>query len=265
MAPQAGLQLYTLRNVLAQDFTGTIRQVAAIGYAGVETAFFGGAISARKAAAQIAEVGLTIFSAHTALPLGGERDAVLRTAADQGCQRIVWHGWPRDPRYDTLDGILQLADIYNRANSVAIDNGLTFGIHNHWWECELVEGRYPYRVLLEHLDPRIFFEPDTYWAKTAGLDPAAFVAELGARAPLLHVKDGPATQDDPMTPLGTGIMDIGAVIRAGGEATEWVIVELDEVAGDLLAAVAQSYRYLTSNGLAQGKDGVTALERRGAD
>lgn len=252
MAARVGLQLYTLRDMLAKDFTGTIRRVAAMGYVGVETAFLGEEIVARDAAARIAEVGLTIVSAHTALPLGNERDAVLRTAHDQGCQRIVWHGWPRDPRYDTLDGILELADTYNRANSVAVENGLTLGIHNHWWECEPVEGRYPYRVLLEHVDPSIFFEPDTYWAKTAGLDPAAFVAELGARAPLMHIKDGPATRDDPMTPLGTGVMDIGAVIGAGGEATEWVIVELDEVAGDMFAAVAQSNRYLRSRGFVRG-------------
>ena len=37
------LQLYTVRDVLAQDFEGTIRKVADMGYVGVETAnLFGG-------------------------------------------------------------------------------------------------------------------------------------------------------------------------------------------------------------------------------
>ncbi len=253
MAPQAGLQLYSLRDALEQDFAGTIRQVAPIGYAGVETAFFSENVAPREAARQLRELDLPIFSAHTALPVDGERDAVLRLADDLGCRRIVWHGWPRDPRYDSVDGIYELAELFNRANAVAVENGLTLGIHNHWWECQPVEGQYPYRIFQERLDPRIFFEPDAYWAKTAGLDPAALLKELGPRAPLVHIKDGPATQDAPMTPLGTGTMDIPALVQAGDGATEWLVVELDEVAGDMLDAVRQSYRYLTENGLAQGR------------
>jgi hypothetical protein len=48
-------------------------------------------------------------------------------------------------------------------------------------------------------------------------------------------------------------MDIPALVQAGDGATEWLVVELDEVAGDMLDAVKQSYRYLTENGLAQGR------------
>jgi len=33
---------------------------------------------------------------------------------------------------------------------------------------------------------------------------------------------------------------------------EWLIVELDSCEGDMMEAVAQSYRYLTSAGLAVG-------------
>jgi hypothetical protein len=76
--------------------------------------------------------------------------------------------------------------------------------------------------------------------------------ELGPRAPLVHVKDGLTTQDAPMAPLSTRTMDIPALVQAGS-AIAWLVCELDEVAGDMLAAVKQSYRYLTENGLAQGR------------
>ncbi len=124
-------------------------------------------------------------------------------------------------------------------------HGLAFGIHNHWWECEQVEGHYPYRVLLAELDPGVFFELDAYWARVAGLDPAAVVAELGARLPLLHLKDGPAVRGEPMTALGTGALEISAILRAAGEGLEWAVVELDTCATDVFEAVDRSYRYLS--------------------
>ena len=64
----------------------------------------------------------------------------------------------------------------------------------------------PYRVLLEELDPAIFVEFDAYSARSDGRGPAAFAAGLGARLPLLHLKDGPAVQEEPrrMVALGTG-------------------------------------------------------------
>src|SRR5690348_1417283 len=126
MAAQIGLQLFTVREQLARDLLGTLALVAAMGYAGVETAFF-----------------------DEAIPLGAGRDFARRTAEAFGCRRIVWHGWPRDDRYDSLDGIRRLAAEFNAANANAVADGLIFGIHNHWWECEPVEGTVPFHVLLE--------------------------------------------------------------------------------------------------------------------
>jgi sugar phosphate isomerase/epimerase len=252
MTARIGLQLYTLRHLSPRDFEAALGRVAEIGYAGVETAFFEEGTSPREIAGRLADLGLAIIAAHTDLPLGAGQETALRMADDLGCRRVIWHGWPRDPRYSSIDGILQLAEEYNAANAVAREHGLTLGLHTHWWECETVEGRPAYRTLLEHIAPDIFIEPDMYWARVAGLEPAAMLAELGPRAPLVHIKDGPATYDDPMAPLGSGVLDIPAIVRAGAETAEWTIVELDEVAMDAMEAVAQSYRYMVDNGYAQG-------------
>ena len=92
---------------------------------------------------------------------------------------------------------------------------MTFGMHNHWWEFLQVEGRYAYQVMLDWLDPDIFFEIDTYWVQTAGVDPAQVIRELGARVPILHIKDGPCVKCEPMTAVGDGVMDFHAVVKAG--------------------------------------------------
>jgi sugar phosphate isomerase/epimerase len=87
----------------------------------------------------------------------------------------------------------------------------------------------------------------------AGLDPAEVVRGLGARAPLLHLKDGPAdSRTSDMTALGTGAMDLAAIVDAGKPHTEWLIVELDRCATDMMEAVVESYQYLTKAGLARG-------------
>ncbi|MCB0153938.1 MAG: sugar phosphate isomerase/epimerase [Anaerolineae bacterium] len=247
------LQLYSIRETLAQDFEAGIRKVAAMGYAGVETAGFAGTTAA--AASQLfAELGLRVCSAHAPLPVGDDKNKVLDDLAALGCHRLISAYLPPE-QYQTLDGVKQACDRFNEANAVAVENGLSFGVHNHWWEFQPVAGHYPYHLWLERLDPAIFFEIDTYWVKTAGLDPLAVVGEFGERAPLLHIKDGPATTDEPMLAVGSGVMDIPGVVRAGSGHTEWLIVELDRCATDMLAAVEQSYHYLVQEGLGHGQNG----------
>jgi sugar phosphate isomerase/epimerase len=105
--------------------------------------------------------------------------------------------------------------------------------------------------LLEHLSPDVFLEIDTYWVKTAGVDPAAVLREIGRRAPLLHIKDGPAVQEAPMTAVGAGVLDWPAVAEAS--SAEWWIVELDRCATDIWEALQQSYTYLTGMRFVRGK------------
>jgi len=94
---------------------------------------------------------------------------------------------------------------------------------------------------------------DTYWAKVAGVNPADVIAELGGRAPLLHIKDGPGRAEDAMEPIGDGIMDVPGIVEAGGSTTEWLIVELDRCDIDMMTALEKSYSYMTEQGLAKGK------------
>jgi sugar phosphate isomerase/epimerase len=247
MTPLIGLQLYTLRETLPDDLAGGLRRVAEIGYQGVETAFFDPRVTPENTVPLLRELGLTVLATHAPLPLGENHDTTLRLAETLGCQRIVWHGWPEDPRYASRAGILALAEEYNRAAVVAASHGLQLGIHNHWWEMRHSEGVLPYQLLLAELDPAIFFELDTYWAKVAGRDPVAVLAELGPRAPLIHIKDGQATAEQPMpmAALGDGALDVRAIVAAAAHA-EWLVVELDEVAGSMDTAVERSFRYLAA-------------------
>jgi len=244
------IQLYTVREDLAKDFAAGVRKIAAMGYRGVETAGFPGT-TPQAADKLFRDLGLAVPAAHTPLPLGERQSEVLEAMEAIGCKRII--SSLKGDQLKTLDQVKRACETLNEANAVAVGRGLTFGLHNHDLEYRLVEGSYPYQVMLKLLDPKIFFEIDTYWVKTAGLDPAAVVKELGPRAPLLHIKDGPAVKGKPMTAVGEGVMEFSSIVTAGQGSTEWMIVELDECATDMMTAVEKSYRFLVENGLADGK------------
>jgi sugar phosphate isomerase/epimerase len=254
--PKIGLQLYTVRASIEHDFEVTMRRVAEIGFLGIETYALPANVPLARAARVFRDAGLTVLGMHVELPVGERREAGLRLADAYACDRVVDAGWPQGDRYKDRAATRRTADVYNEIAEFLAGRGLRFGLRNHWWEFEETDGIVPFDYLLEHLDTRVFFEIDTYWAKTAGADPAKVVADFGARAPLLHIKDGPAVKGDAMVrqvPAGAGVVDFPAIARAGGGNTEWMIVEFDEFAGDIFEGIRRSYTYLTASVLAEGR------------
>jgi sugar phosphate isomerase/epimerase len=242
MTREIALQLYTIREVMAKtSFEQAVRSVSEMGYTAVETAGFPGT-TAQEAARLFAELGLRVTSAHVPLPLGDKKQEVLETIEALGRPAIVCTQiGPDDVK--TLDTVKQLCERLNEGNLTAKSSGMEFGIHNHWWEFGALGGRLIHHIMLDLLAPDIFLEVDTYWIKVAGQNPAQIVSALGARAPMLHMKDGPATKEDPMTALGEGVMDFRE-IRAAAIPEAIEIVELDRCGTDILTAVKKSREFL---------------------
>ena len=261
--PGVALQLYTVRNEIEQDTEGTLRRVAELGFHHVETAFWPKDVSAAQAAGLLREYGLKPVAAHIELPASSEsRKAFLEAARNYDCTRMIWHGWPEDPRYQTTEGTKELIRLYREASRFAQDNGLTFGLHNHWWEFRNSPGdKRVFDHWMEGLDDATFLELDTYWIKVAGYDPAQVIGEAGERVKFIHLKDGPArwheqlAQDnpDPMTAIGKGVQDIPAIINASRAHVEWIVVEMDKVEGDVFEVLSDSLH--TLNVLLDGQSG----------
>lgn len=261
------LQLYTVRDQIKSNLHDTLHKVADIGFEAVETAFWPENISVKQAGKYLKDAGLKVSSAHIELPVDDKtKNAMLDAAEAFDCKKMIWHGWPEDKRYNSLEGTKELVNIYNESNHFAKSHGLQFGLHNHWWEYRNKVGdKHVYEVLLSSTEPDIFFELDTYWIKVAGYDPAEIVAKFGKRAPLLHIKDGPAIyraslaedNPDPMVAVGKGTQNFPAIVKAANGNTEWMIVEMDKTATDVFVAIQDSYNYLIKNKLAIGKRQVS--------
>jgi sugar phosphate isomerase/epimerase len=246
------VQLYSLREEAATDFTGVLARLGRAGFVGVELAGFHDLTPAQFAAV-IADAGLVVSSAHFGDASPEAFKATLDDLATVGCDTAVLAFLPPGA-FATLDAVKASADSINAAAAIGADRGVTVGYHNHWWEFETsFDGRTAWAHLFDLLDPLVIAELDIYWATVGGADPKALLAEHGARIPLLHVKDGPADNfKSAMVAVGSGAIDIAGTL-ANAPAAAWHIVELDRCDTDMFEAVEASYRYLTTSGLSRGR------------
>jgi sugar phosphate isomerase/epimerase len=252
MKPLA-LQLYSVRDAAKDDFAGTLKKVAEMGYAGVELAGMHGH-TAEQVRDMLQDVGLKATSVHQGDVTSENVSEVAESARMLRFDNIVIPHRPAECFHDPM-AIEQLANDLEVTAGLLEAQGMTLSYHNHDHEMVLIDGRHAFEILLE-LAPRLRPQVDTYWASDHGkYDPAEFVANVGARARSIHIKDGPLEKGAAMTALGTGRMDIPAVVEAADafEGIEWLIVELDRCDGDMLQAVEQSAKYMIGEGLAEGR------------
>ncbi|AVH55923.1 MULTISPECIES: sugar phosphate isomerase/epimerase family protein [Streptomyces] len=238
------VQLYTLREELADDRDRTLRRLAGIGYGAVEPYRPQDDPEGFRALAD--DLGLTISGAHCGALLDPRAvPEIFAAARILGTDHlIVPAGIPHED-FTTREGLARAAGTLNRLAEQAAPHGLRIGYHNHWWELEpRIEGRHALEVLAEQLAPEVFLEIDTYWAAVGGADVVSVLRRLGERVHALHIKDGPVLKGEPHTAVGQGRMPVPRILAAAPHAQP--VVELDSCAGDMMTALAESHAYLTS-------------------
>ena len=223
-----GIQLYTVRQTLGRDFTGTVKELAEMGYKGVEFAGQYGNLEPAELAAFLKDVGLTCCGQHVGandIATAGSKPYAYAKAL--GCPYLTTSGcgevskdWP---------GAIEL---YRKAGAVAKANGCVFTYHNHAQEFVKFDGVYAEDILLQKTDPvEVQAELDTFWIRKGGPDPVAYIAQYEGRVPQIHLKDmNPLTCE--FTEVGNGLMDLKAIFKVGKQVgAKWVIVEQDVCPG----------------------------------
>jgi len=183
-----GVQLYTVRDAMKEDFDGTLAKVAAVGFREVEFAGYFDH-SPKDVKASLDHAGLVSPSAHFNNSfLGDPWPGVLESAKIIGQQYVICSFIDEKTRAEP--GIWpRMADMFNHAGEEARKAGIQFGYHNHSFEFTPVDGKLPYDILLNNTDPNLVkMEMDLYWIVNAGADPLAYFSRYPGRFPLVHVK-----------------------------------------------------------------------------
>ncbi len=190
-----GIQLYSVRVLMAADVTATLELIASTGYREVEFAgYFDYSPADLKAI--LAAVGLQAPSAH--LPYSAfleSPEKVLEHATAMGHQFVVvpW----LDPESRSLDHYRAHAENFNRWGELCKGAGIQFAYHNHQFEFEETEGTLPFDLLLAETDPSLVqFELDLAWARAAKADSVAYFKAWPGRFPMLHIKDVDASGNE---------------------------------------------------------------------
>jgi sugar phosphate isomerase/epimerase len=247
------LQLWSLKDEMAQAPERTIEQVASFGYAQIETfegeqgICWGMAPAAFKT--MVNGLGMEIVSAHCDVFTDFERK--VEAAVEAGLQYLVcpWLG----PNA-SLGFYQQAAERFNLCGELCQKAGIGFAYHNHDYSFLPVEGRLPIELLMQETDPALVqFEMDIFWVVVAGHDPVEWLQKAPARWPLLHLKDRavrPAGSPPESTLLGQGDIDFAGILGRLEHPPAYFIVEQEQFAGTTpLAAAQANARYMRGGGV----------------
>jgi sugar phosphate isomerase/epimerase len=247
------VQLYSVRDAVEADLSGTIGRLAEIGFTQVEPYSF--AARAEELSAAFTAHGMEAPTGHAPL-LSADQDEIFAAAQKLGIGTVIDPYLPAE-HWQDADAVREAASRLNAAAEKGAGYGIRVGYHNHDWEVSSkIEGATALEFFAGLLDPGLVLEVDTYWAAVGGEDPAALLKRLGDRVVAIHIKDGPVDHDKKaQLPAGQGAIDIWGVIAAA-ENLEVGVVEFDDYAGDLFDGIAASLRYLEAGAPASAKEGA---------
>lgn len=232
----AGLQLFTLFNVLDEDVKGNLQKVAALGYKEIESAFSrkGGyyGMTAKEFAALLKELGLVWQSHHVPgnafRPRPGmdlskmPRSLNLTDNAKEAVDDIAAAGVPylvcSSIAIGTADEIKKSTEVLHTTAEMAQKAGLQFCYHNHEKEFADTEGISAFDYFASQISSGLLkFELDIAWATKGGVDVVSLFKMHPKRFPLWHLKDIDK-EFKTVLPVGDGIINYQKIFSNANKA-----------------------------------------------
>lgn len=233
-----GCQTWPVRDMIAKDFPGTLKQLAAIGFQSIEMCSpagyaedgFGGLRnrSGKQVRTMIEDAGLKCVSSHFSLDeLRKDQEGRIAWAKEVGITQMLVAslGGPKNP---TMDDVKRAAEEYNRIGERAAAAGIVQGLHNEDFECTQVDGQRTYDLLFQLLDPRFVkfqFQVSTI---SDGFDAAQYFTKYSGRFISMHVQ-GWSSKTKTIVPVGQDTLDwtrIFSAAKTGGIQNYFVEMDL---------------------------------------
>lgn len=262
-----GVQLFSIPKLVEQDFPGTMKMLADIGYKEIEfygpysfsaeqdkkywdgvtpSLGFSGSGFFGRTAVEVKRIlddnGLSAPSLHTGWFSLKEAMGPLAEAAHVlGSKYVVLPSAATQPN---LDEYKVQAHEFNAVGAEAVKHGVKFAYHNHGNGLKPIDGTVPFELIMEQTDPKnLYFQMDIFWMTAGGVDVAAYLDKYPGRFRLMHVKDmaqdvrfaGDGGDSDQwielfphLTNAGSGVLDLPKILsHALQSGVEHFIVERD--------------------------------------
>ncbi|HEY6939027.1 MAG TPA: sugar phosphate isomerase/epimerase [Terriglobales bacterium] len=233
-----GCQTWPVREMIAKDFPGSIKQLADAGFQSIElcspvgyadSGFAGLAkYSAGELRRVLADAGVTCVSSHfTMQELRQNQDGRIAWAKDVGLTQMLVPSL-EGPKHPTLDDVKRAAEEYNKMGERAARAGIQQGLHNEDFELSQVNGKRTYDLLLGLLDPELVkfqFQVSTI---SEGYDAAQYFRKYPGRFISMHVQ-GWSAKTRKIVPVGQGTLNwenIFAAAKIGGIKNYFVEMDL---------------------------------------
>ena len=252
-----GIQLYSVRDDMKKDPSGTLKLLAGMGYKYVEHAnyidrkFYG--YSATEFKGLLDGLGLKMRSGHTVMKPehwdASKKDFTdawkwtVDDAATVG-QKYVISPWLDESLRKTYDDTLRYMDVFNKSGELCKRSGMKFGYHNHDFEFSTVlDNKKLFDIILQNTDPALVAQQlDMGNLYNGGAVAIAIVMQYPGRFELMHVKDeikstaaAPSTGTEryESTILGEGIVNTQQVTDLGKKSggTHDFIIEQESYQG----------------------------------
>jgi len=234
-----GCQTWPVRAMIAKDFPGTIKQLAAAGFETIElcspvgyadSGFAGvGKYKGAELRKILGDAGVTCVSSHFGIEeLRKNQAASIAWAKDVGLTQMIVPSLDGPPK-PTLDDVKRAADEYNKMGELAAKAGIQQGLHNEDFELTMIDGKRTYDLLFKLLDAKLVkfqFQVSTI---SQGYDAAEYFTKYPGRFISMHVQ-GWSAKTRKTTAVGQDTLDwkkIFTTAKTGGIKNYFVEMNLE--------------------------------------
>lgn len=216
-----GLQLFTIRDAMAQNPLESLRQAKQMGYEDLETygyapekeEYYG--FKSKEFKNALDDLGLSTSSGHYDFSNYFDKsndemmryvDSCIKGADATGQDYITWP-WLH-PDFRSIDNFKKLSDLLNVIGERVTKSGLGFAYHNHDFEFIDHNGEQGYDIIVNQTEPGLVkLQLDLYWAvHSSKLSPVELVNKQPDRFVMWHIKDMDKITRD-YSELGNGSID----------------------------------------------------------
>ena len=242
-----GLQLYSVRDDMQKNPSGTLKKLSAIGYKYVEHAnyvngkFYGYTPEDFKKV--LADLNLDMISGHCVMTMkhwddttNDVTDAWKKTVEDAATvgQKYVVSPWMDEAARSDMDLLKKFMLMFNKSGELCKAHGMKFGYHNHDFEftTKVGDGNL-YDYIINNTDPSLVAQQmdigNMYGAGGRALE---ILKKYPGRFELMHVKDeikaakGELAEPYESTILGKGVIGTKEIVdyaKKHGGTTQFII------------------------------------------